>query len=348
MNARAFVLITLVVSTTLAKAWDYDGHRMINQTALQCLPTNFPAFVKTTEAVERIGFLAGEPDRWRNTGVLPFKHVNSPDHFFDLEDIDPYHLSVASLSHFRYEFVGQMAAARLAYPSNFPAGEIPRNEDKTKNLVGFLPWTMNEYFGKLQSSFSYLQAYMEAGQPEEIINAQQDVIYVMGLMGHYVGDSFQPLHTTRHYNGWVGDNTNHFTTNTTFHAWIDGGYVHKIGISPDDLKKRIRPAQRLGENAAARAGSDLFPVFMNLMVEQHKNVVPLYQLNKTGALADAGLPGSEGRDFLTKQMADASSFLADVWYTAWVTAPPDNFLKSQLMRRKLAGGNDRNGKTKGE
>jgi hypothetical protein len=30
--------------------------------------------------------------------------------------------------------------------------------------------------------------------------------------------------------------------------------------------------------------------------------------------------------------------LGNLWYSAWQQAPPDNFLKSQLARRKLAKG----------
>ena len=47
-------------------AWDYEGHRVVNHAALASLPTNFPAFVLAPEARERIAFLSGEPDRWRN------------------------------------------------------------------------------------------------------------------------------------------------------------------------------------------------------------------------------------------------------------------------------------------
>jgi hypothetical protein len=39
-----------------AWAWDYDGHRLVNRLALESLPTNFPAFVFTAEARERIAF----------------------------------------------------------------------------------------------------------------------------------------------------------------------------------------------------------------------------------------------------------------------------------------------------
>src|SRR5258706_483831 len=43
-----------------AQAWDYEGHRLVNELALASLPKDFPAFVSTTAAQERIAFLAGE------------------------------------------------------------------------------------------------------------------------------------------------------------------------------------------------------------------------------------------------------------------------------------------------
>ena len=71
-----------------AGAWDYEGHRAINELALAALPTNFPAFALTPAARERIAFLAGEPDRWRNTPDLSLQQLNGPDHYIDLEELD--------------------------------------------------------------------------------------------------------------------------------------------------------------------------------------------------------------------------------------------------------------------
>ena len=71
-----------------ALAWDYEGHRLVNQLALASLPTNFPAFVRVPVAAERIAFLAGEPDRWRNVQDLPLRHSNGPDHYLDLEQLN--------------------------------------------------------------------------------------------------------------------------------------------------------------------------------------------------------------------------------------------------------------------
>ena len=76
----------LGINTSLA--WDYEGHRIVNQLALASLPTNFPSFVRTPAVSERVAFLAGEPDRWRNTPDLSLKHFNGPDHYLDIEGLD--------------------------------------------------------------------------------------------------------------------------------------------------------------------------------------------------------------------------------------------------------------------
>ena len=54
-NIPVAMLTLLVASATpFARAWDYEGHRTVNQLALAALPANFPAFVKTPAARERI------------------------------------------------------------------------------------------------------------------------------------------------------------------------------------------------------------------------------------------------------------------------------------------------------
>ena len=160
------IAVTLIGSLLLAAlgsqapsmAWDYEGHRLINQLALASLPTNFPAFATTHAARERIAFLSGEPDRWRNTPDLPFKHSNGPDHYTDLEELAIYELEPASLPAFRYDFAAQLARARAAHPERFPAIDPAKDADHTRALIGFLPWTITEDYAKLKSGFLYLKA----------------------------------------------------------------------------------------------------------------------------------------------------------------------------------------------
>src|SRR5206468_6188949 len=98
-----------------ALAWDYEGHRLVNQLALASLPTNFPGFVRRPEAAERIAFLAGEPDRWRNTPDLPLRHCNGPDHYIDLEQLKDYGLKAEMLPVLRYDFIAELAKIGRAH-----------------------------------------------------------------------------------------------------------------------------------------------------------------------------------------------------------------------------------------
>src|SRR5689334_2416438 len=171
MRKPGFRIIQLCVFLALASnvtfGWDYEGHRSVNQLALASLPTNFPAFIKTPEAQERVAFLAGEPDRWRNTQDLPLKHLNEPDHYIDLEELTHYEMKPDMLPVFRYDFVAALALYRKSHTEHFPA---PANDvAHTRQLVGLLPWAIAENYGKLKSSFSYLKTFEENGGTPEAI-----------------------------------------------------------------------------------------------------------------------------------------------------------------------------------
>lgn len=316
------------------QAWDYEGHRLVNQIALASLPADFPAFALTPAAKERIAFLAGEPDRWRNATDPTLRHFNGPDHYMDLEQLDDYGIDPHNLSEFRYDFVAQLALARAAHPEKFAAIDASKDTDHTRQLVGFLPWGIMENFDKLKSGFSYLKTFEESGgTPEEIANAQANIIYIMGVMGHYVGDAAQPLHATKHHHGWVGENPNGYSTENRIHAWIDGGYFNKIGIPKvADLKDLIHPAQLV---SLAYPAKDTFGSVMDYILAQQKLVEPLYQMEKAGKLSGEGEAGMEGKNFLTGQLVKGGQMLGDLWLTAWQQAPKDTFLASSLARRKL-------------
>jgi len=319
-----------------ARAWDYEGHRLVNQLALASLPTNFPAFVFTPAARERIAFLSGEPDRWRNTPDLPLRHFNGPDHYLDIEDLAPMGVKPSGLSPLRYVFTAQLAVAREKNPGAFPRIDATRDADQTKALPGYLPWTITEYAGKLKSAFSYLRELEQAGTKEEILNAQANIIYLMGVMGHFVGDGSQPLHTTRNYNGWLGDKPNRYTTTNRFHSWIDGGYLNKVGLKPKELFEKVRPARLLTSADVGGSSTNLFPVVMEYLQESFRQVEPLYQLERDGKLSDRQPVSPEGYDFIAGRLLVAGQLLGDLWLTARHHAPPDNFLRGQLSRRSLA------------
>src|SRR2546422_8485989 len=134
VRAALTLLLGRAMVSRLA-AWDYEGHRIINHLALPSLPTNSPAFSRTPAARERVAFLAGEPDRWRNTPDLPLKHSNGPDHYLDIEGLDTCGLNPEMLPVFRYDFVAQLALAREAHPEKFPQIETGKNDDHTREVL---------------------------------------------------------------------------------------------------------------------------------------------------------------------------------------------------------------------
>jgi len=330
----AFGAAATLACSQSAQAWDYEGHRLINLLALESLPTNFPAFVRTTEARERVAFLSGEPDRWRNTADLALRHSNGADHFFDIDLLPPYRMEPARLSPFRYEFHAQATAARAARPQDFPAVDLVRDADRSRALIGFLPWAITEYQAKLRSAFSYLKEYEAAGTPEEVANAQADVVYLMGVMGHFVGDGSQPLHTTKHHHGWTGVNPQHYSTNYSIHSWIDGGYLQQFGVDVARLRGKLRPARVLPGPLPPNSASHPFSVIMTYLLEQHSRVETLFELEHAGKLSGRRELSPEGYDFITGQLRKGAEMLGDLWLTAWQQAPPDMYLRSALMKRK--------------
>ena len=339
MPSKFFALtLVLCAGAFQAQAWDYEGHHAVNELELASLPANFPAFALTPETRVRIAYLAGEADRWRNetnlrggTG-LALGHASGPDHYLDLEDIYLYDLTPATLPPLRYDFVADIVKARAAHPERFPAIDPARDGDHTRELSGFLPWTIAEYYEKLQSGFSTLAALKKSGgTPEEISNAEQNIVYVMGVMGHFVGDASQPLHTTKHFNGWVGDNPNNYTTDRRFHGKIDGGFFNATGgIDVKKLAPKIQPAEKI---AAAADPNGIFKTSVDFVVANNQLVEPLYKLEKDGKLSQEGDAGAEGRAFLEAQLVKSGQLLGNLWYTAWQTAPEDKYLERELQRR---------------
>ncbi len=327
-------LLSLAATVAPVEAWDYEAHRVVNEAALAILPTNFPAFVRTPQATERIAFLSGEPDRWRNTPDNVLKHVNHPDHYIDLEELDDYGLTDEELPVFRYDFIAHLAIVRNDRPGSFPAIDPASNKDHTRQLVGLLPWTLTEHYSRLKSGFSSLRALeRHGGTPEEIENERQNIIYVMGVMGHFAGDAGQPLHTTLHFNGWVGDNPNGYTTDRSFHALTDGGFFLRTGL-PTTEAVAERAGSATGLPTAGAAGADgVFREVVKFIRAQQGQVEPLYRLEKDGAFTPDADP-ERARDFLTGQMALGARLLANLWVSAWRDAPEDTWLIRKLSERR--------------
>lgn len=351
MNSMKFRFLSLAAALALVstgRAWDVVGHRTVNQLALAALPQDFPDFVREPAAAARIAFLANTPDRHRNVDPWLKQPGSSwTDHFLDLEQLPEAGLDPRTVSSFRLDFAVAFAAGRAAHPEKFRSVDPAKNIDHTREWAGFAPWAIAEWTQKVRSAFGYLKAFQEmGGTPEEIANAREDAIYAMGILGHYVADCAQPLHTTDKFNGWIGANPKGFTTWNGFHSWIDSGLINKSGINYDSLKVRMKPAEALPATTPADGRDPIFIAAMDYILASHELLEPLYQMEKDGLLGNDQLGGDgvlhktdrpvspEGKAFIEGRLVAGGNMLAKLWVTAWKTAPVDTYLRTQLAKRQ--------------
>jgi hypothetical protein len=295
MSSAALIAL-LVVPVPIAFGWGPEGHIWINRVAVQKTPREMPLFFR--QAGAEIAYLGPEPDRWRNLSEAALKSSQEPDHFIDLEEIE----WLDPLPENRYQFYRKLYEKR--------AGTTDDPDKYLPERVGLQPYIVMEVFGRLKAAFREYRNLRQAQKPTGPV--QQAIIFYAGWLGHYVGDASQPLHTTIHYNGWVGPNPNNYTTKHGIHWAFEGPYVAR-NLSAAKFASAVHPPEHL---------SDPFAQYVDFLKQSHTQVERVYQLAKAGGFTDNGSP--EARAFTVSRLAAGSQMLLNLWYTAWLDSsqPP--------------------------
>jgi len=276
-----------------AFAWGNEGHTYINRVAAEKIPATMPRFLRRAEV--EIAYLGPEPDRWRSSTEFALKNAQEPDHFIDLERVswlDP-------LPRGRYEFYRKLYEKRAA------TSTTDHPDDYLPERVGLQPYITMEVYGRLKAAFREYRQRQAAHQPTQAV--QQAIIFYAGWLGHYVADGSQPLHTTIHYNGWVGPNPNGYTTEHKIHGQFETAYVLAANITPADFAAMVKAPARL---------ADPFSDYVAYLRNSNTLVENVYSLEKAGGFTGKGSPAAF--DFTTKRLAAGSQMLLDLWYTAWL------------------------------
>ena len=293
--AIALVLI-LVLAPLPSSGWGGEGHLMINQIAASHIPQDMPKFFR--QAGVRLAYLASEPDRWRDKRDAQLKYAQEPEHFIDLERVD----WITEFPRDRWQFVHALYDKRAT---------AANPDDLLPEKVGLLPYETMEVYQRLREAFRQYRQLKNDRKPTEAV--EQDIVFYAGWLGHYVGDTSQPLHTTIHYDGWVGPNPNGYAVHVEptptapgLHWKFEGTFV-AANIKTADVIAHMHPVQRL---------SDPFQDYLKFLRGSHSLVEKLYQLDKAKAFDGAGTP--EGRRFVAEDMAAGAQMLVNMWYTAWL------------------------------
>lgn len=296
-----------------ALAWDCPGHRMITLLALDALPPEAPSFLREETTRAMTATQACEPDRWRGVHSLYLKHENDPDHFIDAELLEQFGLSLRTLPRLRYEYVKAMVLAKHTHPERVEPYDDSKDPARTQEWPGFAPYAVAEHYARLQASFRTLAILEKLNDPTRAAQTEQaraNVVFHIGVLSHFVGDLAQPLHCTKHFNGWAGDNPKGFTTNKGFHAKIDGGVIAAQGIAYEALKGSPAPSHTI--NVKNPWDDVITHIEASLAL-----VEPLYELERTGAL-----DGPEGKAFIEARLKSGGAMLGALVKGAMESAIP--------------------------
>lgn len=325
-------ILTVVVFGPVrsACAWDEPGHSIVVDVALDRLPMDFPAFVKSEAARARLRFLASAPDRWRNVKLAPMGHINNPDHYFDLEWLASYGLTPETLPRYRNDLIAHIAAYKAAHPEQDYPYEPTHDPQNCKRWPGFGPYRVCEMYVRLRSSWRTLNTYAKyrhLAAPGELEACRDDVLHQMAVLSHYVADLAQPLHTTVHYDGWTGPNPKGYITRRGYiHRIMDTTLIAEAGITAADLPADM-PLPRIDRER-------LFEQVVAYVVESNSHVEELYALEKQGALQPGGEQFARGCRFVKQRLAAAAAMLAALWESAYRDAGTDTY-REALFQAEL-------------
>ena len=281
-----------------AMAWGPAGHRTVTHVAINSLPSTPDfAFIRQNESL--LAFLSAEPDRWRDRDQPALRPANFPDHFIEFE-------SLSFLSAFppdRYQFARALSARRRELGQS---RQISQARELFPERVGLQPYVTAEIYGRLEIAWRQHRSAKAAGRPLGPI--EQAILFYMGWLSHYVADGSQPLHTTRHFNGWEGSNPSGYSTSPGVHAKVEDAFLNRSGQAPVLRKQTVR----------ARLLRDPFSDYIAYLRGSFSLVPRLYDLEKSGAFNGGGTPAA--RQFLSERMLAGAEMLASLWYTACQTS----------------------------
>lgn len=287
-------------------AWGNVGHVTVNEAAARGLDKQVPQFMR--DKVTYLGYLGPEPDRWRSRTFSELNKAAAPDHFIDLElatGVDPKRPPDN-----RHDY------ARLVTGK----GTIP-------SKVGFGPYRVAELAQKMEIGVASLLSIEDGPKAKQKRKAaRQAILYVAGVLGHYVADLANPHHCTIHYNGWAGkENPEGFPTDKKTHARFESRFVERV---QGELKVKV--------SAPARARLHYAREIWKLVVESNGLTKALYRLDRDGAFTEGNeqtAVGRKGLAFAQARMVRGATLLRDMWTTAWVRGRQK--AKTILLKNKI-------------
>src|SRR5215813_10282355 len=292
-----FVAIGCIALT--CGGWGPRGHESANTAAVRAIPPDGPVFLKQFEDwIAKTGPL---PDSWRGNTEPYSKIFEDPNHGWFKEQF----AFMETIPRSRYEFVLRLYDEYLRIREKEPDRAALMNVRWT----GTLPYAAMENYDRMKAAMRLYRATV-GNTPDSQKSSRylaQDIAFYMGWLGHYTADGAQPLHDSIHHDGWVGPNPKQYTTDPRVHGRFESQFVDLIELTSADLVPLMSKPKVL---------DDPFAAFVAHLDDAATHVDEVYQLDKSGALADK--TNEPAAKLVRMQLAKAAALLRDLTYTAWI------------------------------
>jgi hypothetical protein len=292
LNYCLLLAVLVLAGVQRMFAWGVDGHQIINQLACSTLPTDIPAFLRSPQAMNAMIYYSPMPDHWRGSLEPELATATSPEHFIQFESVDAV---LPVLPRKRYDYVRALAMAQPSHPDMMITAE----------KLGMQPFQADEVWERLKVAMRDYRALVV--NKEDTKPIEEEIVFLAGWLGHYVGDGSMPLHTSDKPNGWNGPNPNEYTTDHKIHGLFESEFVHNNVKAADVIPLVVARPAPIG---------DVFDQYMVYLRQSHALVETTYRLEKQGAFNGPGT--ADGKHFAVQQLAAAATELRDLIYTAWL------------------------------
>jgi hypothetical protein len=290
------VCVVMLASASGLVAWGERGHYTVNRAAVRAIPDDGPVFLRAHE--DWIVHLSVVPDAWRRPSEPFLKILEDPNHGWFREQF----AFMTDVPRSRYEFVLALDAEHRRLVA---AGDAKAAALTNVRWTGTLPYAAVESYERMVTGMRRYRDVRAKGGDTKLI--ELEVASYLGRLGHYIADGAMPLHDSVHHDGWQGANPNGYTTDPRVHGRFESQFVDAMALTSDDVQKDV---------PAATVLADPFDAVIAHLDDAATRVEEVYQLDKSGALADA--QNAQARRLVLRQITRAAAMLRDLAHTAWV------------------------------
>lgn len=282
---KKLILLGLSVLSVQSSAWGKRGHQAVCETAALAVAGGGNAGFMRSRAFD-FGYYCNVPDFIWKSGKN--YQTEKTEHYMDLEYFDAAFKK-------QPEVTKPFDLSRKEFDAKFP---------EVKNEFGRAFWRVREINDQISALTEQLKSL-----PDEKVKEKQALqekwLVLVGLMGHYIGDLAQPLHTTKNHDGQESGQKG-------IHSFYEDESVDQMypGFRQplqDDVNKRWPKFKKENEKKT------LNELMEQLARKSFKDIEPLLTLDRKSKRDPLPKSTEKYRKMIMKNMADGALTLAEIY-----------------------------------